>query len=131
MLLHRAMMDFLKVISCAVLDRWAEHAVVEPELAGLVKVDANISDIKQHFGVLGFNGWTALWGLQETAEVQAGHNVLVSAAAGATGVLACQIAENFGRYMSMAWQAGRTNVAGWRKNSGSLRRSITRRMTSR
>ncbi len=76
--------------------QWAEHAVIEPELAGLVKVDASISDIKQHFGVLGFNGWTALWGLQETAGVQAGHNVLVSAAAGATGVLACQIAKILG-----------------------------------
>ena len=76
--------------------QWAEHAVIEPELAGLVKVDENVGDIKQHFGVLGFNGWTALWGLQETAGVQAGHNVLVSAAAGATGVLACQIAKILG-----------------------------------
>lgn len=76
--------------------QWAEHAVIEPELAGLVKVDADVTDIKQHFGVLGFNGWTALWGLQETAGVEAGHNVLVSAAAGATGVLACQIAKILG-----------------------------------
>lgn len=76
--------------------QWAEYAVVEPELAGLVKVDAGISDIKQHFGVLGLNGWTALWGVQETAGVKAGHNVLVSAAAGATGVLACQIGRVLG-----------------------------------
>jgi NADPH-dependent curcumin reductase CurA len=76
--------------------QWAEHSVMQPELAGLVKVDDGIDDIKQHFGVLGFNGWTALWGLQETAEVKAGDNVLVSAAAGATGVLACQIAKILG-----------------------------------
>lgn len=76
--------------------QWAEYAVMEPELAGLVKVDASINDIKQHFGVLGYNGWTALWGLQETAGVKAGDNVLVSAAAGATGVLACQIARILG-----------------------------------
>jgi len=52
--------------------QWAEHSVLQPELAGLVKVDASVSDIRQHFGVLGFNGWTALWGLQDTAEVKAG-----------------------------------------------------------
>jgi hypothetical protein len=76
--------------------QWAEHSVLQPELAGLVKVDDGIDDIRQHFGVLGFNGWTALWGLQETAGVKAGDNVLVSAAAGATGVLACQIAKILG-----------------------------------
>lgn len=76
--------------------QWAEYAVIEPESAGLVKVDANINDIKQHFGVLGLNGWTALWGLKETAGVKAGDNVVVSAAAGATGVLACQIAKILG-----------------------------------
>ncbi len=76
--------------------QWAEHSVLQPELAGLVKVDDGIDDIKQHFGVLGFNGWTALWGLQETAGVKAGDNVLVSAAAGATGVLACQIGKILG-----------------------------------
>ena len=76
--------------------QWAEHSVMEPELAGLAKVDDSIADIRQHFGVLGFNGWTALWGLQETARVKAGDNVLISAAAGSTGLLACQIAKILG-----------------------------------
>ncbi len=72
--------------------QWADYSLVEPEMAGMVKLDDSIADIRQYFGVLGMNGWTALWGLKETAQVQAGDNVLVSAAAGATGVLACQIA---------------------------------------
>ncbi|WP_417593109.1 NADP-dependent oxidoreductase [Parasphingorhabdus sp.] len=76
--------------------QWAEYSVVDPLLSGLVKIDSGVSDIKQHFGVLGFNGWTALWGIQETAAVKAGDNVLVSAAAGSTGVLACQIAKILG-----------------------------------
>lgn len=76
--------------------QWAEHSIVEPATAGLAKVDPSVADIRQHFGVLGFNGWTALWGLQETAGVEAGDNVLVSAAAGATGVLACQIGKILG-----------------------------------
>jgi NADPH-dependent curcumin reductase CurA len=76
--------------------QWAENSVMQPELAGLMKVDDSIDDIRQHFGVLGFNGWTALWGIRETAGVKAGDNVLVSAAAGSTGVLACQVAKNLG-----------------------------------
>ncbi len=76
--------------------QWAEHSLMDPELAGLMPVDADVADIRQHFGVLGFNGWTALWGIRETAEVKAGDNVLVSAAAGATGILACQVARILG-----------------------------------
>lgn len=79
--------------------QWAEHSLMAPELAGLMKVDSEIEDIKQHFGVLGFNGWTALWGIEETAAVKAGDNVLVSAAAGATGILACQIAKILGAHV--------------------------------
>ncbi|MEP2989160.1 MAG: NADP-dependent oxidoreductase [Parasphingorhabdus sp.] len=76
--------------------QWAEYSLVEPDLAGMVVLDDNISDIRQYFGVLGMNGWTALWGLTETAQVKPGDNVLISAAAGATGVLACQIAKILG-----------------------------------
>lgn len=76
--------------------QWADYSIVEPEMAGMVKLDDNIADIRQYFGVLGMNGWTALWGLTETARIKSGDNVLISAAAGATGILACQIAKNLG-----------------------------------
>ncbi|MEP3225076.1 MAG: NADP-dependent oxidoreductase [Parasphingorhabdus sp.] len=102
--------------------QWAEHAVVQPELAGLVKVDDTIADIRQHFGVLGFNGWTALWGLEETAGVKAGDNVLVSAAAGATGVLACQIAKILGA--NVYGLAGGPDKCRWLEDSLGVTKAI-------
>ena len=59
-------------------------------------MDESVSDPRQHFGVVGMNGWTALLGLQEVAKAQKGDVVLISAAAGATGILACQIAKIMG-----------------------------------
>ncbi|WP_321390427.1 NADP-dependent oxidoreductase [Emcibacter sp.] len=76
--------------------QWADYSLVKPELSDLRIMDENVSDPRQHFGVVGLNGWTALLGLREVANTQAGDTVLVSAAAGATGILACQIAKVMG-----------------------------------
>jgi NADPH-dependent curcumin reductase CurA len=76
--------------------QWADFALVQPDLAGLQLVDPEIDDIRQHFGVLGMNAWTALMGLTETAAIKPGEWLAVSAAAGATGSLACQIGRNLG-----------------------------------
>ncbi len=76
--------------------QWADFAMVKPELSALEKVDSVIPDMRQHFGALGMNAWTAYAGLVDIAKVQAGETVLVSAAAGATGSLVCQIARNLG-----------------------------------
>jgi NADPH-dependent curcumin reductase CurA len=75
---------------------WASHSVVDPLLSGLMKLDATVRDVRDHFGVLGLNGWTAYCGLIDVLELKAGETVLVSAAAGATGSVACQIARNMG-----------------------------------
>ena len=76
--------------------QWADYSVVVPDMAGLVVVDDSIADIRQHFGALGMNAWTAYVGLKEVARVQSGEWLVVSAAAGATGSLACQIGRNLG-----------------------------------
>jgi len=76
--------------------QWADYSLVQPELADLRKMDETVTDPRQHFGVLGMNGWTALWGLTETANAKPGDTVVISAAAGATGILACQIAKMMG-----------------------------------
>jgi NADPH-dependent curcumin reductase CurA len=44
-----------------------------------------------YVSALGLTGWTAYIGLKHIGKVQAKENVLVSGAAGATGLLACQI----------------------------------------
>ncbi|WP_454886554.1 NADP-dependent oxidoreductase [Sphingomonas oryzagri] len=76
--------------------QWADHSCVRPETSGLTALDSAIDDIRQHLGVLGMNGWTAYVGVVEVGRARAGETVLVSAAAGSTGLLAVQIARNLG-----------------------------------
>lgn len=75
---------------------WASHSLVDPALSGLMVLDPTVRDMRDHFGALGLNGWTAYCGLVDVLELQKGETVLVSAAAGATGSVACQIARNMG-----------------------------------
>jgi len=76
--------------------QWADYSLVDPAASALAKVDTDVGDVRQHLGALGLNALTAWAGLVEVAKVQPGETVLVSAAAGATGSLACQIARNLG-----------------------------------
>mgnify|MGYP000529414357 CR=1 FL=1 len=76
--------------------QWADYSTVVPDLAGLEAVDPALADPREHFGALGMNAWTALVGVQEVARVQPGEWLVVSAAAGATGSLACQVGRNLG-----------------------------------
>ena len=75
---------------------WADHSCVDAELSGAMLLDESVADKRAWFGPLGMNGWTALWGIEKTGAAKAGETVLVSAAAGATGILACQIARLLG-----------------------------------
>lgn len=75
---------------------WGDTSVVDPVMAGAVKLDPSVADRRAWFGPLGMNGWTALWGVEQTGAAKAGEKVLVSAAAGATGILAVQIAKLLG-----------------------------------
>jgi NADPH-dependent curcumin reductase CurA len=65
-------------------------------MSGLMVLDTSVRDMRDHFGALGLNGWTAYCGLIDVLEMKEGETVLVSAAAGATGSVACQIARNMG-----------------------------------
>ena len=65
-------------------------------MSGAVKLDPAVTDRRAWFGPLGMNGWTALWGIEQTGAAKEGETVLVSAAAGATGILAVQIAKLMG-----------------------------------
>lgn len=76
--------------------QWAEYADVAPDLAGLEVLDETVADPRQHFGALGMNAWTAYVGVREVAAVKPGEWLAVSAAAGATGSLACQVGRNLG-----------------------------------
>lgn len=75
---------------------WGELSQVDAAMAGAAKLDPSVEDRRAWFGPLGMNGWTALWGIERTGAAKAGERVLVSAAAGATGILAVQIAKLLG-----------------------------------
>ncbi|API59163.1 NADP-dependent oxidoreductase [Tardibacter chloracetimidivorans] len=76
--------------------QWATYSTMLPDTAGMVALDESVADPREHIGALGMNGWTALVGVREVAAVKPGEWLAVSAAAGATGSLACQIGHNLG-----------------------------------
>lgn len=76
--------------------QWATYSTMLPDTAGMVALDESVADPREHIGALGMNGWTALVGVREVAAVKPGEWLAVSAAAGATGSLACQIGRNLG-----------------------------------
>lgn len=76
--------------------QWADISTVDAVMSGAIRLDPTVADRRAWFGPLGMNGWTALWGIERTGAAKPGERVLVSAAAGATGILAVQIARLLG-----------------------------------
>jgi NADPH-dependent curcumin reductase CurA len=78
---------------------WRDYAIVtagEPALAGiatLARIDTSVAPAQTYLGPLGAMGVTAYAGLIDAAELREGDIVWVSAAAGAVGSLAAQIAK--------------------------------------
>lgn len=76
--------------------QWSDISTVDAAAAGAIVLDPTVADRRAWFGPLGMNGWTALWGVERTGAARPGERVLVSAAAGATGILAVQVAKLLG-----------------------------------
>lgn len=70
---------------------WATHAVSTGE--GVRVVDPSVAPISTALGVLGMPGITAWVGLNDILSAQPGETVVVSAATGAVGSLASQLAK--------------------------------------
>ena len=71
-----------------------EYALVSADAArGLTKVDPKLAPLPVYVGALGITGLTAYFGLLEVGKAKAGDTVVVSGAAGATGMVAGQIAQ--------------------------------------
>jgi NADPH-dependent curcumin reductase CurA len=96
---------------------WREYAVVDPSvplLGGvgtLTRVDVSDIEPQWHLGPLGGMGLTAYAGLQVVDALKGGETVWVSAAAGAVGSLAVQIAKLTGNRVIAS--AGSDDKVAW------------------
>src|SRR5215831_8772754 len=71
-----------------------EYALINADAArGLTKVDPKLAPLPVYVGALGITGLTAYFGLLDVGKAKAGDTVVVSGAAGATGMVAGQIAK--------------------------------------
>jgi len=71
-----------------------EYALISAQAAkGLTKVDPKLVPLPVYVGALGLTGLTAYFGLLDVGQAKAGDTVVVSGAAGATGMVAGQIAK--------------------------------------
>ncbi len=68
-----------------------EYAVIDSR--GVTKVDPRLAPLPTYLSVLGMPGMTAYFGLLDTGQLRPGEMVVVSAAAGAVGAVAGQIAK--------------------------------------
>ena len=79
---------------------WREYAVVAPDESDYRgpprKLDPSLAPVSTALGALGMPGQTAYAGIVDTARVKAGDTVVISAAAGAVGSTAGQIAKVLG-----------------------------------
>jgi NADPH-dependent curcumin reductase CurA len=73
---------------------WAGYA--EDKATGLVKIDTALAPLPTWLNTLGMPGMTGYFGLLEVGQPKAGETVVVSAAAGAVGMTAGQVARQLG-----------------------------------
>ncbi|MET0547573.1 MAG: NADP-dependent oxidoreductase [Caulobacterales bacterium] len=73
---------------------WEEYSVLNPSSVGFENVNVDPSlPLTAYMGAIGWSGITAYVGLKKYGEMRAGDEVLISAAAGAVGSVAGQIAK--------------------------------------
>jgi NADPH-dependent curcumin reductase CurA len=72
---------------------WRDWAVVPARQAEIVNPDADGVSPSAYLGVLGMPGLTAWVGLYDIAEIRPGQTIFISAAAGAVGSIAGQLAK--------------------------------------
>ncbi len=89
--------DFMQGDYVLGMQGWREWFVSDG--AGLGKVNRDAAPLEAHLGIFGPTGFTAYVGLKRIAAVKPGDRVFVSAAAGAVGSAACQIAKAMGCYV--------------------------------
>ena len=91
----------------------------------LQKIDPDLAPIQAYLGAFGMPGLTAYSGLLRVGELNKGERVFVSAASGAVGAVACQIAKNRG--CTVVGSAGSDVKCDWLVNEAGVDRAINYR----
>lgn len=76
--------------------QWADYSIASPDAAYVARLSWRQPDLREYLSAFGPNGWTAYLGVTEYGGALAGETIVISAAAGATGVLAGQVAKAIG-----------------------------------
>lgn len=97
---------------------WATEAVVH-ESAIFNKIDElNGLPLTTYLSAVGMTGLTAYFGLTEVCKLQEGQSILISAASGATGSMAVQIAKHVLKASKVIGIAGSEEKCNWVKSLG-------------
>jgi NADPH-dependent curcumin reductase CurA len=73
---------------------WQSHTI--SKATALTRLDEHAAPLSAHLGVLGMPGTTAYSGMKDIGQVKAGETVVISAASGAVGSVAGQLAKRAG-----------------------------------
>lgn len=95
--------------------------------AALSKIPDDLGPAEAHLGALGMPGLTAYYGLFEIAKLKPGERVFVSAAAGAVGSMACQLAKSLGCFV--LGSAGTDEKCAWLKDVAKVDQAVNYRTT--
>ena len=94
------------------LNHWEDYSIVRPDTILLEKIRSEPGvPLSHHLGALGGSGQTAYVGLHEIGHIKSGQTVVVSAAAGAVGSVAGQIARLRGcKVIGIVGSAGKARL---------------------
>lgn len=104
---------------------WADYVVADPEQLSAPRLVDSAMEERMVLHVLGGTGMTAWAGINCVGKVKAGETVLVSAAAGATGSIAAQLAKQIGA--TVIGTAGSKEKCDWLVNDCGLDAAINYR----
>lgn len=91
----------------------------------LQKIDPKLAPIQAWLGAFGMPGLTAYGGLLRAGQLREGERVFVSAASGAVGAVACQIAKNKGCFV--VGSAGSDEKCAWLEREAGIDKAINYR----
>lgn len=95
---------------------WASEIIVS-EAAISAKVDKSLAP-ELYLSSLGMTGLTAYFGLKNVGQIKEGQTVLISAASGATGSMAVQLAKHLFKASKVIGIAGSAEKVEWVKSLG-------------